>query len=117
MGRLTRALVSLSPSHVLAKRYHGQASYLPNGYVELPEVQRLLAHSGQMGDGCAPLLHEAEVSFHPAPPFWLHAKLEQPRDSLPTDAGRVRVGFLMREPKKVELVTNVTFPFQKAVWV
>lgn len=92
--------LSLSPSHVLAKRYHGQASDLPNGYVELPEVQRLLAHSGQMGDGCAPLLHEVEVPFHPAPPFWLHAKLEQPRDSLPTDAGRVGVGFLMREPQK-----------------
>lgn len=82
-----RALVLLLPTHALAKRYHGQASYLPNGYVELPEVQWLLAHNGEMADGCAPLLHEVQVSLHPAPPLWLQAKLEEPCDSLPADAG------------------------------
>lgn len=68
-----------------SQRYHGQASDLPNGDVELPEVQRLLAHGGEVADGRAPLLHEVQVSLHPAPPLWLHAKLEEPRDSLSAD--------------------------------
>lgn len=74
--------------------YHGEASDLADSYVELPEVQRLLAHSGKLGDGCAPLLHEVQVSLHPAPPLWLHAQLKQARDSLAADGGGVRVGFL-----------------------
>ena len=83
-----------STSGMFPVLYHGQASDLADSDVELPEVQRLLAHSGKLGDGCAPLLHEVQVSLHPAPPLWLHAQLKQARDSLPTDGGGVRVGFL-----------------------
>lgn len=53
-----------------------------------------------MADGRAPLLHEVQVSFHPAPPLRLQAKLKEPRDPLPADAGRVRVGFLMRRGER-----------------
>lgn len=82
--------------------YHGEASYLPDSYVELPEVQRLLAHSGKLGNRRSPLLHEGQVSLHPAPPLRLHTKLIQPRDSLPAEGGRVRVGFLVRDKEEEE---------------
>lgn len=88
-----------STSGMFPVLYHGEASDLADSYVELPEVQRLLAHSGKLGDGCAPLLHEVQVSLHPAPPLWLHAQLKQARDSLPADGGGVRVGFLESDGK------------------
>lgn len=96
-------------------RYHGEASYFPNSYVELPEVQRLLAHSGKLGNRCAPLLHEGQVSLHPAPPLWLHTHLKQPCDSLPAEGGGVRVGFLASDEEKKDVmvmgmeIKNVTF--------
>lgn len=80
--------------------YHRQASDLPNSCVELPKVQGLLAHNRKMGNGCSPLLHEVEVTLHPAPPLRLCPKLKQPRDSLPTDRGWVGVGFLESDKKK-----------------
>lgn len=78
-------------------RYHSQASYLSNSHVELPEVQWLLAHYGQLGYRCTPLLHEGQIALHPAPPLWLHAQLIEPCDSLPAEGGGVRVGFLARK--------------------
>lgn len=61
---------------VFLRRYHGEASNLPNGHVELPEVQRLLAHSGKLGDRRSPFLHEGQVSLHPNAPLRLPAQLE-----------------------------------------
>lgn len=81
-------------------RYHGEASDLPHGDVELPQVQRLLAHGGQLSHGRAPLLHEGQVALHPAPPLGLRPQLKQPRDSLSAEGGGgVRVG-LLEEPRR-----------------
>lgn len=74
--------------------YHGEASYFPNSHVELPQVQRLLAHSGKLTNRCAPLLHEVQVSLHPASPLRLSTELVQPCDSVAAEGRGVRVGFL-----------------------
>lgn len=83
-----------SAQYTISMCYHGETSYLPNSHVELPQVQRLLAHSGQLCNGRASLLHEGQVSLHPGPPLRLNTQLIKSRDSLPTDRGGVRVGFL-----------------------
>lgn len=99
---ISNIISNILTSSALPRRYHGEASYFPNSYVELPEVQRLLAHSGKLGNRRAPLLHEGQVSLHPASPLRLHTQLKKPRDSLPTEGGGVRVGFLVsdKEDKK-----------------
>lgn len=85
---------------VFSPRYHGEASYLADSRVELPEIKRLLAHSGQLGNRCAPLLHEGQVPLNPAPPLWLHPQLIKACDSLPSEGGGVRVGFLATERER-----------------
>lgn len=87
---------------VLLIHYHGQASDLPHWDVELPQIQRLLAHNRKLGDRCAPLLHEVEVSLHPAPPLWFCTQLIQPCDSLSSEGGGVKVGFLVSKQEKKE---------------
>lgn len=67
---------------LLLRRYHCQASDLADGHVEPPQVQWLLAHSGQLGHRRAPLLHEVQVPLHPAPPFGLHTHLVEANDSV-----------------------------------
>lgn len=86
--------------------YHGKASYLPNSHVELPQVQRLLAYSGQLCDWRAPLIHEGQISLHPAPPLRLHTQFIKPRDSLPTDRGGVGVGFLASDRERKFIIYN-----------
>lgn len=96
--------------------YHGEASYLTDGNVQPPQVQRLLAHGGQLGNGRAPLLHEGQVPLHPAPPLRLRAQLIEACDSLSTEGGGVRVGFLARENKKRRKADLVYWDFNLRMW-
>lgn len=116
--RLCSAQYTISNSVTLLNMfpmcYHGEASYLPNSHVELPQVQRLLAHSGQLCNRRASLLHEGQISLHPAPPLRLHTQFIKSRDSLPTDGGGVRIGFLASDRERefiiyIELYRNINY--------
>lgn len=80
-------------------RYHGEASYLPNSHVELPQVQRFLAHSWKLRNRCAPLLHEGQVPLHPSSSLGLCTQLVQSAGSLAADGG-VWVDFLIKTNNK-----------------
>ncbi len=70
----SHSILSQSPKDFT---HHSQASDFSNTEIEAAQIQRLLAHWRQVGDRCAPLLHEGDVAIHPCPPLRLTAHVVQ----------------------------------------